>query len=110
VDRPRAAVSAGQSRLGSVVGFGFSFGFEDNPAIAPNPPIPAIVVVNVDSPPSSVPVAFFLIFIFPQSCHELQTLQTLPSASSIRPGGRFGWVSLVVRITSLVLLELDMLA
>jgi hypothetical protein len=110
VDRPRAAVSAGQSRLGSVVGFGFGTGFDDNPAIAPNPPIPAIVVVVFDGPASSFPVAFFLIFILPQSCHVLQTLQTLPSASSIRPGGRFGWVSLVVRITSFVLLELDILA
>jgi hypothetical protein len=72
--------------------------------IAPNPPKPTIElplftselvagdgIAGVDDSP------FFVTFILPQSCHELQTLHTLPSAPKIRPGGRFGCVSFVVR-------------
>ncbi len=34
--------------------------------------------------------SLFLTLIRPQSCHELQILQTLPFSSSIKPGGKLG--------------------
>ena len=63
----------------------------DVPAIMlAKPPIPAAVCC-LPGPP------FFFTFILPQSCQELQTLQGLPSGPMIRPGGKLGWVSRVVR-------------
>lgn len=56
----------------------------------------------IDAKPAIPPAAddegsdFFFVLILAQSCHELQTLQTFPSASRMRPGGRLGCVSFVV--------------
>jgi hypothetical protein len=66
------------------------------PDILPPPPDPE-PEPELEPEPLAFPASFFFILIFPQSCHELQTLQTFPSGPSMRPGGRLGWVSLVVR-------------
>jgi hypothetical protein len=93
VDLPREAVSGGQSlrSRGTAGGAGVDLEGEVEEPAAAAANRPAIE----DFPEDSGPVFFFPTLA--QSCHELQTLQTLPSASSMSPGGRLGWVSLVVR-------------
>lgn len=71
-----------------------------NPAMPAIPPAPFLftVVALRSADPSLVPVPLaFFVAILPQSLHELHTLQTFPSGPRIRPGGKFGCVSLVVR-------------
>lgn len=65
------------------------------PAIATIMAIGFAALLDAESAP------FFFTFILAQSCHELHTLHGLPSSPRMRPGGRFGWVSLVVRRGSL---------
>ena len=104
VDRPSWAVSGGQSRreleglrrlLRPII-----------PARAPALLLASGAFEPDESPlPEAVAVPVLgLALTFAQSCHELHTLHTLPSASKISPGGRFGCVSLVVRLGSVGML------
>lgn len=133
MDRPRRAVSAGQSDRSSTWGPEV----EGEIGVVSVSPVKEVVVVadvegvlvdetcealvlEEDEPdimfaklaiPADIPTAeeeeedeedeaegedFFFVLSFAQSCHELQTLHGLPSGSRMSPGGKFGWVSLVV--------------
>ena len=89
VDRPNKTVSAGQSLLSRSRGVELEYPVDStsvlDPIIAANPPIAAPFFE-----------IFFGNFAPVKSCHELQTLHTFPSLSSISPGGRCGCVSFVV--------------
>lgn len=66
--------------------------------IAANPPTPPCATLLLPLPISlSFPSPCFLILTLAQSCQLLHTLHTFPCSSSMSPGGRFGWVSFVVR-------------
>ena len=95
VDRPSWAVSGGQCDLSfsSSTGAGADFDLLDPPAIAANAPR----ALAVELPEEFEEDAGETFFTLAQSCHELHTLHTLPFSSRIRPGGKLGWVSFVVR-------------
>lgn len=63
--------------------------------IIPTGPAPAALELELEL---EVEPEGFACLTLAQSCHELHTLHTFPFSSNISPGGRFGCVSLVVRL------------
>lgn len=101
VDLPSKAVSAGQSFLSSVLGADDAYpvvsclAFEADVVLPIMAAMPAILLAAPALDDSDG--VFFFVLSLAQSCHELHTLHGFPSGSRISPGGRFGWVSFVVR-------------